>query len=128
MFSIILISVNSSTAKSSAESSSVLNVILVESSLAISVVASTKLIVLVSTIVLSLIVLSDTLGLKWQIISKRDALQLTKDTVNPYDGAPAFFLGDKVYFIQDRMTSDLVLHDLHLFTTETEMVSSFIKN
>ena len=55
--------------------------------------------------------LSDTLGLKWQIISKNEALQLTKNTVNPYNGAPAFFLGDKVYFIQDRMTSDLVLHE-----------------
>ena len=55
--------------------------------------------------------LSDSLGINWSVISTTQALALTKETINPWDGAPAFFLGPKVYFVQDRMTSDLVLHE-----------------
>lgn len=55
--------------------------------------------------------LSESLNIEWQTISENEARQLTANTVNPYSGQPAFFLGDKVYFVQDRMTTDNVLHE-----------------
>jgi hypothetical protein len=54
---------------------------------------------------------SKALGVSFQVVSSNEALEITKNTNNPWSGEAAFFVGGKVYFLADRMTTDLVLHE-----------------
>lgn len=54
---------------------------------------------------------SNALNVPFEVVSSTEALELTKNASNPWSGQAAFFVGGKVYFLQDRMTSDLVLHE-----------------
>ena len=54
---------------------------------------------------------SKALGVSFQVVSGNEALEITKNTNNPWSGEAAFFVGGKVYFLADRMTTDLVLHE-----------------
>ena len=54
---------------------------------------------------------SSALNVPFEVVSSTEALELTKNATNPWSGEAAFFVGGKVYFLQDRMTTDLVLHE-----------------
>jgi len=55
--------------------------------------------------------LSNALGIDYEMITASEAQEITKDAQNPWSGQSAFFFGDKVYFINNRMTTDLVFHE-----------------
>jgi hypothetical protein len=54
---------------------------------------------------------SSALGVDYQVITPEEAMLITKGAKNPWAGEGAFFVGGKVYFLQDRMSSDMVLHE-----------------
>ena len=55
--------------------------------------------------------LSKVLNVDYEILTPDEAKQITKDSANPWTGQAGFFFGGKVYFISNRMTTDLVLHE-----------------
>lgn len=55
--------------------------------------------------------MSQALGVDYEVITEDEAVFLTKDTRNPWNGEPAFFIQGKVFFLENRMTSDMVLHE-----------------
>lgn len=55
--------------------------------------------------------MSEQMGIEYEAVDAETALELTQNTKNPWSGEPAFFFGGKVYFVQDRMTTDLVFHE-----------------
>lgn len=55
--------------------------------------------------------LSLALGIDYGSVTAEEAMLLTKNSKNPWSGEAAFFVGGKVYFLQDRMSSDMVLHE-----------------
>jgi Mor family transcriptional regulator len=55
--------------------------------------------------------LSNALGINYEVVSEEQAYMLTKDTRNPWNGEAAFFVQGQVFFIENRMTSDMVLHE-----------------
>jgi len=55
--------------------------------------------------------LSNSLNVEYEIITPDEALLITKDSVNPWNGQAGFFFNGKVYFIKDRLTTDLVFHE-----------------
>jgi len=55
--------------------------------------------------------LATLLGVDYHIISEQEAEMLTKDARTPWNGEPAFYIGAKVYFIDNRLTTDIVLHE-----------------
>jgi hypothetical protein len=54
---------------------------------------------------------SNALGIPYDVISSSEAIEITKKASNPWNGEAAFFVGGKVYFIKDRLSTDLVLHE-----------------
>lgn len=56
-------------------------------------------------------VLKEQIGLDYEFISPAQAVELTKDTQNPWNGQKSFFLGSKVYFLEGTLTPDDVLHE-----------------
>jgi hypothetical protein len=55
--------------------------------------------------------LSEILGISYEMVSSEQATEITKNAKNPWNGESAFFYGNKVYFIADRLTTDLALHE-----------------
>lgn len=57
--------------------------------------------------------LSQQLGVEYQIVSAEEAAVITGQTKNPFDAAknPAFFHEGVVYFISDRVNTEIALHE-----------------
>lgn len=55
--------------------------------------------------------LSSALGVPYEMVSANDAYEITKNARNPWNGEPAFFYAGKIYFIADKLTTDLALHE-----------------
>ena len=55
--------------------------------------------------------LSIALGIDFEAVTAEEAMMITKNTSNPWSGEAAFFVKGKVFFLQDRMSSDMVLHE-----------------
>lgn len=55
--------------------------------------------------------LSRQLGVNYHIVSESEAEDLTKESRNPWKGEPGFYIGDTVYFIADKLNTNLVLHE-----------------
>lgn len=55
--------------------------------------------------------LSSQLGVPADIITEEQAIEITKNTKNPWQGEAAFFLGGKIYFINGKLSTDLVMHE-----------------
>lgn len=55
--------------------------------------------------------LSSSTGVSYQMISAKDAIELTKNTKNPWNGEPAFFFEENIYFIENGFTLNSVLHE-----------------
>ena len=55
--------------------------------------------------------MSQALKVPYEGISEEQAKEITKSAVNPWNGESAFFYGETVYFLQNRMTSDMVFHE-----------------
>lgn len=55
--------------------------------------------------------LSEQLGIDFDIIDQVEAAELTKDAQNPWDGEKAFFIGGKVYFVGDSLSTDTAFHE-----------------
>lgn len=51
------------------------------------------------------------LNIDYQIVTAEQAKELTKDTKSPWKGEPAFFLGNKVYMIANRISTENALHE-----------------
>jgi len=55
--------------------------------------------------------MSAALGIQYELVTAQQAALITQNAKNPWNGEGAFFVGGKVYFIQEKMTSDMVLHE-----------------
>ncbi len=55
--------------------------------------------------------LSRGLGVDYQIVTPIEAEALTKDAENPWKGERAFFIGGRVYFVGDHLSTTIVLHE-----------------
>lgn len=55
--------------------------------------------------------MSRMLGVDYEMISAKEAQELTKDAQNPWNGQFAFFYGGKVYFVKDGFTKAHVFHE-----------------
>lgn len=57
--------------------------------------------------------LSSQLGIGFQIISFDQAVEITKNTKNPYNASkgPAFFYGDTVYFLEGALNTENAFHE-----------------
>lgn len=51
------------------------------------------------------------LGIAFEAVTEEEAARITKDAENPWSGEAAFFVKGKVFFVGNRMTSDMVLHE-----------------
>ena len=56
-------------------------------------------------------VLQEKLGVDYQIISGDDAIELTKNSKNPWSGEKAFFVGGKVYLLDGAFGADDAIHE-----------------
>lgn len=50
-------------------------------------------------------------GIDHYTVSEEDAYELLKDTPTPYQGEPAFYLNNIVYFVEGNFTSESVFHE-----------------
>lgn len=50
-------------------------------------------------------------GLSVEMVTEEQAAQIIQDAGIPYNNEAAFYVGDKVYFIADRMTTEIVFHE-----------------
>ena len=50
-------------------------------------------------------------GVEYESITEDQALSITQGSSNPWSGEPSFFFGGRVYFVQDKMTTDNVFHE-----------------
>lgn len=50
-------------------------------------------------------------GVKVNFITSTEAQQILSNTKTPYSGQAGFFLGDSVYFVQDKLNTELVFHE-----------------
>lgn len=55
--------------------------------------------------------LSNQLGIDYQFVNDQEALDITADAKNPWNGEPSFFIGGRVYFNADALRPDIVLHE-----------------
>lgn len=55
--------------------------------------------------------LSEQLGVEYDIVTPEEAQAFTANTQNPWNGEPAFFLGNKVYFVGPYLFTSLVVHE-----------------
>lgn len=55
--------------------------------------------------------LSQQLGVDYDFVTAKEAAELTKDTLNPYNGEKAFFVGGKVYFTGNSFKKDTLFHE-----------------
>lgn len=55
--------------------------------------------------------LSLQLGIDYQLISTSEAQNITKDSGNPWNGEKSFFVGGRVYFVGDQLSTTMVLHE-----------------
>jgi hypothetical protein len=55
--------------------------------------------------------LASQLGVSYEIITAEEAQKITKDATTPWNGEAAFYIGNTVYFIGDKLTTDIVLHE-----------------
>jgi hypothetical protein len=51
------------------------------------------------------------LNVDYQLITADEARELTKNTNSPWKGEPAFYLGNKVYMLADRASTENALHE-----------------
>ena len=77
--------------------------------------------------------LSEAFGISYRSVSSSEALELTKNAQNPWSGEAAFFFGGQVYFLADRMSTDLVLHEfahplVRAIAKENEMLFNTLYN
>lgn len=56
-------------------------------------------------------IFSDATGVEYEIIDEPTAKDLTKESSNPWNGEVAFFFNGKVYFITDKLTSQIAFHE-----------------
>lgn len=56
--------------------------------------------------------LSEGLNIKYAIVSPEEAATITQNAINPFkEGKSAFYYGDTVYFIGDKLSTKIVLHE-----------------
>ena len=55
--------------------------------------------------------LKDKTGIDYEVISSSRAYEIADESGVIYNGEPAFFLGNKVYLLQDRLTSQNAIHE-----------------
>jgi hypothetical protein len=55
--------------------------------------------------------MSMALGIPYEAVTAAQAIEITKNATNPWAGEAAFFVGGSVYFVRDKMSTDLVLHE-----------------
>jgi hypothetical protein len=55
--------------------------------------------------------MSAALNVEYEMVTAEQAALITQNAINPWSGEAAFFVGGKVYFIQDKMSSDMVFHE-----------------
>lgn len=55
--------------------------------------------------------LSDNLGVSFDIINGERALEITKDSKNPWNGQAAFYFDGQVYFVGESLSINSVLHE-----------------
>jgi len=55
--------------------------------------------------------LSDAMNVEWELVTPEAAEILLKNTATEYAGEPAFFFGNKVYFVEGNLSVDNVLHE-----------------
>jgi len=56
-------------------------------------------------------VLHGKLGVQYQIITPQQAVEITKNSKNPYSGEKCLYYGDTVYFVGDNMSIEAVFHE-----------------
>lgn len=55
--------------------------------------------------------LQQAMGVPYESISAIEAQQILEDSTTPYDNQPAFYYNNKIYFVGDYVTPDIVLHE-----------------
>jgi len=55
--------------------------------------------------------LSEAMNVEWELVTPEAAEILLKNTPTEYAGEPAFFFGNKVYFVEGNLSLDNVLHE-----------------
>lgn len=55
--------------------------------------------------------LSEQLNVDFEMITDQEAASLTRDAKNPWMGERAFFIGGRVYFVAEALTTGTVLHE-----------------
>jgi hypothetical protein len=55
--------------------------------------------------------LVDQVGIGYQMVSAQEATDLTKDTTNPWNGEPAFFYNNNIYFVEGGFKLNSILHE-----------------
>jgi hypothetical protein len=50
-------------------------------------------------------------GIPYTMVSTAEATRVLENTTTPYKGESAFYYNDTVYFVGDKLTTDLVLHE-----------------
>jgi hypothetical protein len=55
--------------------------------------------------------LSTAMNVEWELVTPEAAEILLKNTATEYAGEPAFFFGNKVYFVEGNLSVDNVLHE-----------------
>lgn len=55
--------------------------------------------------------LSQNLGVPFSVITSEQAIEMTKDTVNPWSGQTAFYYGGEVQFVGNALSVNSVLHE-----------------
>lgn len=55
--------------------------------------------------------LADAMNVEWELVTPEAAQILLKNTATEYAGEPAFFFGNKVYFVEGNLSVENVLHE-----------------
>ena len=55
--------------------------------------------------------LAQQLGVNYEVITEQEAERITKNAASPWNGEAAFYIGNTVYFIGNKLTTDIVLHE-----------------
>ena len=55
--------------------------------------------------------MSNAIGSEFETVTENQAIELTKDSLNPWSSEAGFYYGGKTYFLQDRVNANLVFHE-----------------
>lgn len=74
-------------------------------------IGTDKKAVVSETVAKLLDIFQEKLGVEYEIVDAVTAIELTKNTLNPWTNEKAFFVGGKVYFLEGAFTAEDALHE-----------------